>query len=178
MWSEAYAGESAMPRRPPSPAGATPGTWPSSVFLPVFSSTRVIVPSSREDTSRPPSGSGARPQGDLRFSVTVRSTFTEPLAGAAVSVARGADDAPVPVPPLDDGLRPPIGAPPPPPEEQPAVTTSAAAANTAFTTRRCTIRGPFDAAVLLFIHRASPRGSRTRTPGPSGAGRPDRKSVE
>jgi hypothetical protein len=65
--------------------------------------------------------------------VTVRTTFTEPLAGAAVSVARGADDAPVPVP-LDDGLGPPIGSPPPPPEEQPAVTTSATAANAAFIT--------------------------------------------
>ena len=65
-WSEAYEGESARPSRPPSPPGATPGTSPSSVFLPVFPSTRVIVPSSREDTSRSPPGSGARPHGRLQ----------------------------------------------------------------------------------------------------------------
>ncbi len=55
--------ESVMPRRPPSPAADTPDTLPSSVFLPVASVIRVIVPSSREETRRFPSGSGARPQG-------------------------------------------------------------------------------------------------------------------
>ena len=74
-------GDRASPSSPPSPWWATPGTLPTAVFLPVPASTRTIEPSSREPTRSPPSGSGARPQGDFRSSVRVLTTFTEPLAG-------------------------------------------------------------------------------------------------
>ena len=77
-----------MPSRPPSPAGDTPGTSPSSVFFPSPPSTRVIVPSSREDTSRSPPGSGARPQGDFRPVATVRDHLHRALRGRRASVAR------------------------------------------------------------------------------------------
>lgn len=130
-----------MPRRPPSPAGATPGTSPITVFLPVFSSTRVIVPLSREDTSSPPSGSGARPQGVSRSSVTVRRTFTEPLAGGVASADCWEEGDPGSVL-LAFGNALPLPDVPPSPEEHPAVTRSAAAANTAVTARRCTIKVP------------------------------------
>ncbi|MGJ3560999.1 hypothetical protein ACR6C2_32425 [Streptomyces sp. INA 01156] len=94
-------------------------------------STRVIVASSREDTSRSPSARGARPQGVFRSSVTVRSTFTEPFAGGVSSAPRSAgEDCPVA---RLDGLSPPSGAPPSP-EEHPAVSRSAAA-STAVTAR-------------------------------------------
>lgn len=80
-WSEVYVGGIAMPSSPPSPAGDTPGTVPSSVLLPVLPSTRVIVLSSREDTRRSPPGSSARPHGEASPSVSVDTTFTEPIAG-------------------------------------------------------------------------------------------------
>src|SRR5262245_20058730 len=120
-----------MPRRPPSPAGETPDTVPSSVFLPVFSSTFVIVPSSREETSRPPSGRGARPQGVFRPVVTVRSTLTEPLAGGACSAACSDGDEFALVLPGAVLSPPPPDPAPPPPEEQPAVSRSAVVASTA-----------------------------------------------
>src|SRR3954447_17899453 len=129
-----------MPSRPPSPAGDTPDTLPSSVFLPVFSSTRVIVPSSREETSRPPSGRGARPHGVFRPSVTVRSTFAVPLAGGVGWVAGPVGDAPDAVP--LDAVLPPASGGPPPSEVQPAVSRSAAVANTAVTARGCTFGIP------------------------------------
>ncbi|CAK7280783.1 hypothetical protein SGPA1_11576 [Streptomyces misionensis JCM 4497] len=127
-----------MPSRPPSPAGETPETVPSSVVRPVSGSTRVIVASSRAETSRPPSGSTARPHGDFRFSATVRSTCTEPLAGAADSVAGEAGAV------LGGTVRGPWPGKPTPsdePDEQPAA-SSRAAATTAGTARRRTIMIP------------------------------------
>src|SRR3954470_22388449 len=161
-----------MPRRPPSPAAETPETCPSSVFLPDCPSTRVIVPSSREDTSRSPSGSGARPQGVLRSSATVRTTFTEPFAGGVASTACWVGVDPE-VAPLDEALSPPSGEPPPPPppsEEQPAVSRSVVAASTAVTARRCTIMVPSKRRVLPVIHRSRLPGS--RSPGPDAHTRP------
>lgn len=133
-----------MPSRPPSPAGETPETEPSSVFPPVFASMRVIVPSSREDTSRSPPGRPASPHGVFRPSVTVRTTVTEPLAGAADSAAGAVEEEPAAVPlgvglPKPPGKSPPL---PPPPEEQPAVSRSAVAASAARTARRRTIMVP------------------------------------
>lgn len=166
MWSEAYSGDSAMPRRPPSPAAETPETCPSSVFLPDCPSTRVIVPSSREETSRSPSGSGARPQGVLRSSATVRTTFTEPFAGGVASAACWVGEDPE-AGPLDEALPAPSGEPPPPPppsEEQPAVSRSVVAASTAVTARRCTIMVPSKRRVLPVIHRSRLPGSRSPRP--------------
>ncbi len=85
-----------MPSSPPSPAAETPGTEPRSVFLPVLSSIRVIVPSSRSASSSPPPDSGARPQGVLRFAATVRTTRTDPVAGGCARPSPGSRRAPVP----------------------------------------------------------------------------------
>src|ERR1044072_9609258 len=92
MWSAPKSEETASPSRPPSPAGETPGTDPSSVFFPESAETLKIFPVSREDTSRSPPGSGATPQGDFSLVVSVLTTFTEPFLGAADSLAHGADD--------------------------------------------------------------------------------------
>src|SRR5689334_22350105 len=129
-----------MPSRPPSPAGETPDTLPSSVFLPVRASTLVIVPWSRETTSRLlSSGSGATPHGVFRPVATVRSTLTEPLAGGAFSAEPSDGDAFAVGLPAALPSPPAAGPSPPPPEEQPAVSSSAVAASTAGTARRSTI---------------------------------------
>src|SRR3954447_6722554 len=161
-----------MPSRPPSPAGSTPETLPSSVFLPVFASTFVIVPSSREATSRAlSSGSGATPHGVFRPVATVRSTLTEPLAGAACSpdCPEGEEFAVA----LGGFLSPPlVDVPPPPPEEHPAVSRSAVAANMAGTARRSTILVPSGGGPAAGSTCLTPLGprrfpiNRTRIPDP------------
>ncbi len=144
--------------RPPSPAGATPGTSPTSVFLPDSPSIRVIVASSREETSRSPSGSGARPHGVFSPSATVRTTLTDPCAGGVSSDAFPVDGEPVVL--LGAAAVPPPGDPPSS-EEQAAVSRSAAVAIAAVTTRRCTILVPSTRRVLLFLHRSRLTGSRS-----------------
>ncbi|GAA0940585.1 hypothetical protein GCM10009574_015940 [Streptomyces asiaticus] len=88
---------------------------------------------SREETSRSPPGSGASPQGDFSFVVSVRSTFTEPFAGAADSVGEGASEGPPPPGFAGADDRPPGLVMLSPSDEQPATSTTAAAAAAART---------------------------------------------
>ncbi|CAD5941798.1 protein of unknown function [Streptomyces sp. KY75] len=127
----------ASPSRPPSPAGETPGTEPSRVCFPFSPSIRWIVPSSREATSRSPPGSAVSPQGDFSPSVSVETTFAEPLAGGRSAGALGDAEEP--------GLREAVGeaAPVPdvpssPPVEHAADRTSEAVASAATTPLRTT----------------------------------------
>ncbi|GAA0538048.1 hypothetical protein GCM10010390_44920 [Streptomyces mordarskii] len=99
-----------------------------------------IFPVSREETSRSPPGSGASPQGESSFVVSVRTTFTEPFAGAADSVGEGAPEEPPP--PGFEGAdeRPPGLVMLSPSDEQPATSnTAAAAASTEVTRGRRTV---------------------------------------
>ncbi|GAA4899407.1 hypothetical protein GCM10023237_17960 [Streptomyces coeruleoprunus] len=109
--------------------------------MPVPASTRLIVPSSRDDTSRSPSGSAASPQGDFSPWATVDTTRTDPLAGAPEgdALADGAAGADVDAP----GLRGPSPGGFSSPDEHPVATNSTAAANTAVTAGRCTVSDPF-----------------------------------
>ncbi|GAA3684645.1 hypothetical protein GCM10022420_079360 [Streptomyces iranensis] len=96
---------------------------------------------SREETSRSPSGSGASPQGEFSFVVSVRSTFTEPFAGAADSVGEGAPEEEPPPPGFVGAADRPTGLVMlSPSDEQPATsTTAAAAARTEVTRGRRTV---------------------------------------
>ncbi|GHJ31612.1 hypothetical protein TPA0910_60450 [Streptomyces hygroscopicus subsp. sporocinereus] len=96
---------------------------------------------SREETSRSPPGSGASPQGESSFVVSVRTTFTEPFAGAAGSVGEGEPEEGLPLPDVAGvDVRPPGLVMLSPPDEQPATSnTAAAAARTGVTRGRRTV---------------------------------------
>ncbi|GGZ02053.1 hypothetical protein GCM10010385_59430 [Streptomyces geysiriensis] len=64
----------------------------------------MIVASSREETSSPPPGSGASPQGLFSPVATVRTTFTEPFAGGVCSAAEPEGDCAAVL--LGEGLPP------------------------------------------------------------------------
>src|SRR6478609_332750 len=89
-WSEAKWGDSAIPRRPPSPPGTTPGTRPRTRGRAPgrTSSTRAV---SRSVTSALPSPSRARPHGTDSPVATVVVVLTGEGAGVGeVSAAAGA----------------------------------------------------------------------------------------
>ncbi|GGU43929.1 hypothetical protein GCM10010274_34850 [Streptomyces lavendofoliae] len=101
----------------------------------------MIVPSSREETSRSPSGRAARPHGDFSPSVSVDTTATAPFAGGADGPGEdGEPDGSAEAAGGDPALRPAAGWPPEP-DEHPAA-RSRAAANTAVTAGRCTVDIP------------------------------------
>src|SRR5690349_421670 len=82
LWSVAKSGDTATPRRPPSPSGLTPGTVPSTLGGCPARTCRSL-PSSRSVTSADPSGRKARPHG------TSRSVAMVAVAGARIGLGLG-----------------------------------------------------------------------------------------